>query len=404
MRHILLAALCTAALLTGIARQASAKCAGPSIAFAPADGSHVEPGVTWVFIPGYLGDKTVEITVRSDGETLPATITQVSRNETFTTYRVAVDGTPGAGSLERLRYTVDAEVQYDDWKSRGSASYQTGTHQTPDHDVATPPAAEPVLLLDPSYHHSQWSCSYTDKVTATPSQHAPAYRIEWARSEDAYRRGIRSTVVVPWSMKVFWLSSERINAEPPGAELQLGHVSCFGETIPAEALARTVYLGIVPLRGDADVAAPADPIAVRSGDPLRVEYLGLVEPVVAESPNADDDTADRYICGYARARMAERDAPTLPFGVPFGVLFAALGLLAGIGLGGRVSRTLSEATVTRLDSWSLPQLALVTGLIAALLPFPAAGLSPALWAAAPLGVLGAAVATIAFRVIRDRVR
>jgi len=395
MRTILLAALCIAALVTGISRQADADCAAPSIAFAPADGSQVADAVTWVFVPGHLGDIQAEITLRSaDGE-LPAEVVQVSRTESFATYRVAARPV-AAGSIDALRYTVDVAVQYhEDWSVRGSASYHL-QHQDP----ASSTTSEPVQLLDPSYQTSRWTCSHTDKITATPSQLAPTYRIEWARSESAYRRGIRSTIVVPWSMDLFWQGSDD---QPPAAQIELGHLSCFGETIPAEALARTVYLGIVPLHPGASApTAPLHPIAVRSGDPLLVEQLGAPEPEPT-APVAEPEES-RYICGYAQARMREAREPALPFGVPFGVLFAALGLLVGLGLGGRVSKKLADATVARLDAWSLPQAALVAGVLAALLPIPAVGISMTLWAAAPLGVLGAAVAAIAFRVIRARIR
>ena len=355
MRRLLLALL-VAAVTSGIASEAAARCAGPSIAFAPADGSFIDPEVTWVFVP--RNPDGIEIAVKAGGKTIPATVTEESRNDTFTAYRVALDREATGRNFGTFVYDVEVTTAFGEYKRVASARYKVPGRDNARHDG-------PLALENAEYTKSEWTCSHTDSVTAMITQYAPAYRLEWSRTEAAYRAGEREILVVPWSMKAFWTRHEPITRKDKQGELALGHLNCFGETIPAEALAETVYVGIVPLYGTSDEIAPEDPIAIRSGNPPHIEQLGPVEEAEPEAEVIPDDFPEKEECGmvYLHQQEIERER-RMPLGIPL----ALLGFIFGLPLGRRWSRRLPEDSVARLDAWSIPQTALVVGGIAALLP------------------------------------
>jgi hypothetical protein len=339
------AAVSILALILAAAQPADAKCAGPGVAFAPESGDTA--GVTWVFVPSYSGAK---IEVASSVE-MHAEITEVSDNDTFRAYRVSVShrvaGALGAGDRS---YNVRVVGQYG---TEDTASYRlTGDRR---------PYPGPALLADGRYDKDAWTCSHTDAVTARPSVDAWAYRIEWARTEAAYRAGDREILVVPASMKAFWGGAE-------APRIELGHLNCFGETIPADALAETAYLGIIPLGPWAEGDAPDHPIAVRSGEPPRIE---VVQPVAEPEPASTTE----YPCGHSLAHALDTAPRPSPGSLPLGLLLALAGALAGLPLGIRASRRLDRDTADRLDALSLPQIAVVAGVIsmAACAPIAAAG-------------------------------
>ena len=334
-RMVRCAAVSILALILATAQTADAKCAGPGVVFAPASGAHVS-GVTWVFVPSYH-EPTISVESRHG---LDVAIDKVSDNDSFRAYRVSVVySNTDLETVDAPAYTVSVDTGY-------GRHQRAGYRLFPGSRAAAP--SDRVLLENPAYERDAWTCSHTDAVTARPTIDAWAYRIEWARTEASYRAGKREVVVVPRSMGAFW--------GDPGARavIELGHLNCFGETVPSEALTHTVYLGVVPLGDWEPGPAPEHPIAVRSGEPPMVEALG--EPEVAEI---------EYRCGLAMPENRETiERHRAKHGLPLALLFAVAGALAGLLLGGRASRSLDRRRAARLDALSLPQLALVAGVIA----------------------------------------
>jgi hypothetical protein len=338
------------ALLVAAPRVVEAKCAGPGLAVAPASGASTA-GVSWVFAPAH---DEVEIRVESP-YAIESLVEKVGETTAFAAYRVTVRFTSTWSLPARPPYSVRVEGHY------GQVSVARYTWAEP-----TPAPSDRVLLEEPKYIKDGWTCSHTDAVIARPSLEAPAYRIEWAPTEAAYRAGERSIVVVPASMASFWGGGKK-DQRPA---IELGYLNCFGETIPEAALAETVYLGIVPLGPWAAPEAPANPIAVRSGSPPHVEVLGDPEPAAEPEPR-------QFVCGLAAPyhEMAAPEPPRPEPAFPLSLLLALAGVLAGLPLGFRLSRRLSPAALTRLDAASLPQLTLIAGAlaIAAWAPIAAAG-------------------------------
>jgi hypothetical protein len=345
-------ALClsTLALLVAAPRVVEAKCAGPGLAVAPASGASTA-GVSWVFAPAH---QEVEIDVGARYG-VAFTVDKVSETGEFTAYRVAVRFRPVPELPPRVEYTIRVKTAYGQSLLAGYVKAAAG-----------PAPTDQVLLEEARYVKDGWTCSHTDAVIARPSLEAPAYRIEWAPTEAAYRAGERSVVVVPASMASFWGGGKK-DQRPA---IELGYLNCFGETIPEAALAETVYLGIVPLGPWAAPEAPANPIAVRSGSPPHVEVLGDPEPVAEPEPR-------QFVCGLAAPyhEVAAPEPPRPEPAFPFSLLLALAGVLAGLPLGFRLSRRLSPAALARLDAASLPQLTLIAGAlaIAAWAPIAAAG-------------------------------
>lgn len=334
------AAVSLFALILAAAHTADAKCAMPATVFAPADGADTA-GVTYVFVPAYRGS-TLSVESRHG---LDTSIDVVSETDSFRAYRVSVtyNHTDLEDNSAAAAYTVVVRSEYGPDRS---ASYRLFA------DSRSDAPSELLLLEDPSYAKSAWTCSHTDSVLARPTVDAWAYRIEWARTEADYRAGEREVVVVPRSMRAFW-------GDAGDAQLELGHLNCFGETVPSAALADVAYLGIVPLGDWEPGAAPENPIAVQSGEPPVVRYLGPAAVVVDPGP---------YPCGLSlpenREYMERTWAKKRERRVPLGLLFAVAGALLGAGLGARVTRRLDRRVAARLDARSLPQLGLIAGVFA----------------------------------------
>lgn len=332
--------LCALALVLGVARVAEADCAGPGLVVAPASGASTA-GVSWVFAPAH---ENVEISVgaRYGVESI---VEKVSETGAFAAYRVEVRFRPVPELPPRPGYTVRVKSAYGRSLVAGYIRTEAGAAPT-----------ERVLLENARYVKDAWTCSHTDAVIARPSVEAAAYRIEWAATEAAYRAGERSVLVVPASMSAFWGS----RGENKGPAIELGYLNCFGPTIPEQALAETVYLGIAPLGSWPTPEAPANPIAVRSGNPPHIEVLGDPEPETEPAPV-------EYQCGFAVSHfeeaVAEPPSPAEPE-LPLSLLLALLGVLAGLPLGWSLSRRLSPAATARLDAISLPQMSLVAGVVA----------------------------------------
>jgi hypothetical protein len=305
------AVVSAAALLLVLAasRPAGAECAAPGIAVAPIGGESTN-GVSWVFVP-----EPANVSIRAASpHDIETTIEKVSATSAFATFRVTVRFL-GSNLPPRPRYTVHVD--------RSSLDDLTVEYRRA--EITPEPPADRVRLESLRLEQSYWRCSYTNAVVARPSVEAPAYRIEWAPTEAAYRAGDRSVVVVPASMASFW----RSDPETTLPALELGHVSCFGITIPEDPLAETVYLGIVPLGAWATPKMPAGPIALRMRHPPRSYEL-------PDDPGPAPEAASSPACDLG-GPCEERSAATAPFRAR-SPLWALLGGMLGFGLFRRLGR------------------------------------------------------------------
>ena len=227
-------ALCAAAgALLAAAAPAAADCAAPRIAASPADGAAVPPDPTiHVFIPRHTADRDParHIQVTADGVAIGARVEEVSRGESFVALRVAVD------TAGQKRLTLSA----DGWQAR----YQIDPGWRA-------PGRRPVDIAGVDHRVDEWTCSFTSAWFLEIDTPADAFRVEWASSPSAWQHGKASVAVFPRNDMDFWHASAPAprRAAGPGS-VGLGHLSCFGYTIPAAALDGPLYVTVTGLFAD----------------------------------------------------------------------------------------------------------------------------------------------------------
>lgn len=130
-----------------------------------------------------------------------------------------------------------------------------------------------------------WTCSHQQAQVLVPSVSAPAYRVVWATSAEAYRRGEVKTVVLPRTIALFFGQGQ----SPSPGRLPLGFCSCFGETLEwptVNGRQVPIHVGIEALFADGrEGPAPAGPTLVPP--PLAPERVAAVQvPVKVQAPPA----------------------------------------------------------------------------------------------------------------------
>lgn len=213
------------------AAPAAARCAGPGIATSPVEGAAVPPDPTiHVFLPGHMADRVPRIRVVADGVPIAARIEEVSRGDAFIALRVAVD-TDGQRRLTlstdgwHARYRIDPA-----WRA---------------------PGRRPVEIAKIDHRVDEWTCSFTRAWFLEIATPADAFRVEWARSPSAWERGEQSAAVFPRNDLDFW--HERSPAQRPPADpgsIGLGHLNCFGYTIPPAAMDGPLHVKVTALFAD----------------------------------------------------------------------------------------------------------------------------------------------------------
>ncbi len=234
-----LVALCAAAgALLVAAAPARARCAGPGIAASPADRAAVPPDPTiHVFFPRRSADQDQarRIRVTADGKPIAARIEEVSRGESFVAVRVVVD-TDGQKRLTLATGGWHARFRIDPaWRA---------------------PSRRPVEIAKIDHRADEWTCSFTRAWFLEIATPADAFRVEWARSPEAWQRGEQTAAVFPRNDMDFWHGREpatRRQSEP--GSVGLGHLNCFGYTIPAEALDGPLYVKMTALFADGSESA-----------------------------------------------------------------------------------------------------------------------------------------------------
>jgi hypothetical protein len=200
---------------------ARASCASPQPFVAPADGSMLPRDPTvFLFVPAFLAGEEfeTEIDVSIDGRSASYWPELVSASPAFHTYRITIATGAGSDLLVRAAFRI-GEAPFNEIESRHRVA-----------DVEPPDFGVESAMARPERAYSSWMCSYQSTWNLRPQVDAPAYRVEWAATREAYDGGARSTVVLPGRMGGFWTYPGRDPAPAP-AEVQLGHADCMDHTM-----------------------------------------------------------------------------------------------------------------------------------------------------------------------------
>jgi hypothetical protein len=320
--------LVAAAGLTAAPLDAAAKCAYPSPFIGPVSGSALPPSPTlWVF--GRSSIDRVEVWV--GGTELSIATSVAWSTEDMTVLEVGVDYS-GPESIE-VRV-------FDD--SRGGEGWPTTTATyTIDPNWAPPASASaPVTIRAAEQETFQWSCSHKNSVTLNLDTDAPSYRFEWAPTRAMWDAGERTVYTLPQSiMRYFEWATER---EVPPPSLELGHVSCFGHTIPpdnANKFERLVYGGVVAQYPDGTETPLPEPIMV----PL--DYVGEFEQ--AEQVELPEFDLPPELDRPAMLDQTIVEAPPAPEGEPtrWPLWVALLGGVVAVAFGVRRALVVRARTI-----------------------------------------------------------
>ena len=288
------------ALLAGLAGTvlwegaAKADCARAQVTSAPPSGAVLPPDpVVHLFLPQFLAEPSLRVQVSVDGQEVPAAVTRVGTSPAFATLRVAI---PTGRSARRVTVSLD-EGHYPH-----ELSYRI------DRRAARPPRAA-VRLREARRVVSHWTCSYTDAWMLTLSA-APAYRVDWAPSREAFDRGEQQTTIFPGHSNQFW----RADLDEPAGHVGLGHLSCFDHTIPAQAIERPLWIKVTALHPDGSesrpwpaprlLSSPADepgadepPPAIEPAPTVEIETTPPAPPATTAATATIDEERPRTRCG-----------------------------------------------------------------------------------------------------------
>jgi hypothetical protein len=273
---------------------ARARCAGPGVVTSPAAGAVLPPDPTiYLFVPRRAAEQGLarRIRVSADGVRVPARVEELSRGDAFHTLRVVVDSgkhkrlavSAGVGWL--ARFTIDRA-----WRA---------------------PASRSVEVTMVERREDRWTCSFTDAWFLQFASRADAYRVEWAASADAWTRGAPSAAVFPPTEVDFWRHRAHERDASPGS-IGLGHLNCFGYTIPAAALKGPLYVKVTalfadgsegpvwrePLRIGGSASATVSPAPPRDAAPASPPAP------TADSTTTTDSTTDALATGLVIAGAA----------------------------------------------------------------------------------------------------
>jgi hypothetical protein len=246
-RGLVVAALLGLALAPAPAR---GKCAMPAAVIVPPDGAALPPKpVLYAFVPGGFGKRPADALpltiVDGAGAKVSFRVTRLGEAPAFAAYRIEVDARAGSRITVKLTQQMYREVTIartyavaGDWKrpARGATAVTKVTHES-----------------------HRWTCSHQLSQNLTPGRFAPAYRVEWAETEKAWRDGKRERLFLPYSKAEFW--NWRNEKVPQAALLELGHLDCMGSTF--EWKGKPIYVGVAALHPDGSEDPPAaEPVKV----------------------------------------------------------------------------------------------------------------------------------------------
>ena len=230
--------------------------------FAPDAGAVVPPNATTYIFPSFSSNVVVRVTSGSSeieaftwtvGRGLYEVIAVSPETSGLSSYTIEVsfvaDGRTHA--LESATYRVDA----------GLAA--TGES----------PAAADVVGVVRAKTEGMMACASYDELFLSVDIEAPAYAVEWARSERAYRDGDRQAAIVKRYSKL-------------GNVVMLGHSGC-GRNVLRPSEVQSIYVGITPLRFDSFFGAPSKEEPFRIDiDAVPVKSWEAVESMPAPTSRA----------------------------------------------------------------------------------------------------------------------
>ncbi|MBK8010441.1 MAG: hypothetical protein IPK13_03780 [Deltaproteobacteria bacterium] len=224
--------------LLAVPGHAFARCAPAELLLTPSSKTVLPPNPTlYVFAPR---KEPPRIRVKdARGRKLRTTITALPSPPAYTAFAVRIESSAPSelrvemherkrpGTIVRRRYQV---------RAIGTQPVSTDT-------------ARPSQIVRKDETSDRWTCSYNETANLTVDDWAPAYEVRW-RDEQ-----VEHSVVIPPRVDAFF---ERDPA-PSTARLELGHVSCLGQTFE---FTNTLELRIVRLSTDGAASSESSPITV----------------------------------------------------------------------------------------------------------------------------------------------
>ncbi len=233
------------ALLLALPSAAAAECGAGGAFFAPETGTIVPQDPVLFYFAYPLGAEAPTFAAKdADGKPLPVTATQVTKAEALVAYRVAVQASSGA---------ILVEARHGPSGIPSEARYRVGAAGGCAEETPVEIAAVETGFLDSA-------CTYESTRILVVAGGAPAYRVEWARTEAEFRAGMRDTVVLPDDMLRFSHGGELPSFPRGPARLRLGHLMCRGRTMLWDAPA--YWVGVTALHTDGREDPPARPVRV----------------------------------------------------------------------------------------------------------------------------------------------
>lgn len=185
----------------------------PRSFLAPATGATLpEHPRLFLFVPSFYGEPTVTASTEK-GESRVG-MKEIATSPGLTTYQI--DVWVEAGN------TLTVRVQDPKWETEISESEFTVVESIPS-------SKAPITIRDIDTEISSWTCSFQKTHNLRLSHAAPAFRVEWSKTQSDYTSGKRETVVVPSHMMSFFDRGRSVATVAPTVEL--GHVNCFGHTL-----------------------------------------------------------------------------------------------------------------------------------------------------------------------------
>lgn len=303
----------TLSLVAAWETSADASCMSQTY-FAPSSGSRIPPGATIYVFPDV--DDNVVVRVVGDGREIYTfnNAVEAGRNRAIA---VRLEDEPlHSVTVEATRVGSHGE------RELGSATY------TIDPSVAEPASSLEITAIERSKSEGVPACVSHDLLYFEPDVRAPAYRFEWARSEQAYRDGDRHVAIV------------KRNEHIDGNVFSVGNSGCGQDVIPMLWRETVLYVGVTPV-GYEEWWRYRTP-----QEPIRIDLGALA------NRSWNDLYGDRFVDGRepprpepAELEPAELEAvevaetPWLHLG-----LGALLGLLAGWPLGLLIGRRIFKTS------------------------------------------------------------
>lgn len=227
----------------GLIAPASADCAHPLPWFSSQASSAPEDPTLWFFLPLDLPIDVSFSALDRSGLAVPISATRQPGAGGLQVWRLALD-TTGTGKV-----TVEARWGDDQQDAAATAVRIQSVWHAP---TRTTPRIE-----DAGVTRTAWMCSFQesrDLRIAAPG--AVALELVWADSLDAWNAGDRQRAVFPDHPGRLW------GQGAPEPRIELGHLSCFGETFDWDRA--EVWIGVRALTLDGRDGEISAPIRVRA--------------------------------------------------------------------------------------------------------------------------------------------